>query len=69
MQIVRSMWDDPPQPYFPRIEVPVLAIPAEDSSPDLDGLRDVKLRPYPGSDHDLHAQHPASVAADLLSLA
>jgi pimeloyl-ACP methyl ester carboxylesterase len=69
MEIVRSMWDDPPQPYFPRIDVPVLAIPAGPHTPDLDGLRDVKVRPYPGGDHDLHAQHPASIAADLLSLA
>jgi hypothetical protein len=69
MRIVRSMWDDPPQPYFPRIEAPVLAIPAGDRTPDLAGLRDVKIRPYPGGDHDLHAQHPASIAADLLSLA
>ncbi|HTJ34941.1 MAG TPA: alpha/beta hydrolase [Dactylosporangium sp.] len=69
MQIVRSMWDDPPQRYFGRISVPVLAIPAGNKTPDLAGLRDVKIRPYPGGDHDLHAQHPASVAADLLSLA
>jgi pimeloyl-ACP methyl ester carboxylesterase len=69
MRIVRSMWDDPPQPYYPSIEVPVLAVPAGNKSPDLDGLRDAKLRPYPGGDHDLHAQHPASVAADLLGLA
>jgi len=69
MRIVRSMWDDPPQPYFPSIEVPVLAIPAGSGDQvDLDGLRDVKIRPYPGGDHDLHAQHPASIAADLLSL-
>jgi pimeloyl-ACP methyl ester carboxylesterase len=69
MNIVRSMWDDPPQPYYGRIDVPVLAIPAGSKTPDLAGLRDVKVRPYPGGDHDLHAQHPASIAADLLSLA
>ncbi|WP_433080662.1 alpha/beta fold hydrolase [Dactylosporangium sp. CA-052675] len=69
MRIVRSMWDDPPQPYFPRIAVPVLAISAGSHPPDLDGLADVRLRLYPGADHDVHAQHPASVAADLLSLA
>ena len=69
MQIVRSMWDDPPQAYFDRIQCPVLAIPAGNKTPDLAGLRNVKIRPYPGGDHDLHAQHPASIAADLLSLA
>lgn len=69
MRIVRSMWDDPPQPYYGRIAVPVLAIPAGDRTPDLPGLGEVKVRPYPGGDHDLHAQHPGSVAADLLGLA
>ncbi|WP_433052228.1 alpha/beta fold hydrolase [Dactylosporangium sp. CS-033363] len=69
MRIVRSMWDDPPQPYYPRIGVPVLAIPAGSHPPDLGGLRDVRVRAYPGADHDVHAQHPADVAADLLSLA
>ncbi|WP_238012566.1 alpha/beta hydrolase [Dactylosporangium sp. AC04546] len=68
MSILRSMWDDPPQPYYPRVGVPVLAIPAGSTDPDLAGLRDVKIRPYPGGDHDLHAQHPASIAADLLGL-
>ena len=69
MRIVRSMWDDPPQPYHPRIDVPVLAIPAGSKTPDIGGLRDVKVRPYPGADHDVHAQHPESIAADLLGLA
>ncbi|WP_344620119.1 alpha/beta fold hydrolase [Dactylosporangium salmoneum] len=69
MRIVRSMWDDPPQRYFGQIDVPVLAIPAGTRTPNLAGLRDVKIRPYPDGDHDLHAQHPASIAADLLSLA
>lgn len=69
MQIVRSMWDDPPSPYYPDVSVPLLAIPAGDHQPRLDGLADVKIRPYPGGDHDLHAQHPASIAADLLRLA
>jgi hypothetical protein len=27
-----------------------------------------RVRPYEGGDHDLHAQQPARVAADLLSL-
>jgi len=32
------------------------------------GLAQARVRPYPGADHDLHAQHPAALADDLLSL-
>jgi pimeloyl-ACP methyl ester carboxylesterase len=32
-------------------------------------LPDGEVRWYPGADHDLHAQHPAELAADLLTLA
>ena len=32
-------------------------------------LADATLREYPGADHDLHAQRPGEVAADLLELA
>ncbi len=81
MQIVRSMWDDPPQPYYPAIRVPVLlavALPPteaaaakrrekiEAATRDLAGAT---IRGYPGADHDLHAQHPDELAADLLTLA
>jgi hypothetical protein len=81
MQIVRSMWDDPPQPYYPAITVPVLLIPAIPA--DLaagsarrahiqaaaDALHDATIREYVGADHDLHAQHPDELATDLLGLA
>lgn len=33
------------------------------------GLRDSRVRWYPGADHDLHAQYPDRLAADLLVLA
>jgi hypothetical protein len=32
-------------------------------------LSDATIREYPGADHDLHAQHPTELAADLLGLA
>ena len=68
MRIVRSMWDDPPQPYYPDIGVPVLLIPAGDKSPATDGLRSARVHAYHGADHDIHAQHPEAIADDLLGL-
>jgi hypothetical protein len=32
-------------------------------------LANATIREYVGADHDLHAQHPADIAADLLTLA
>ncbi|GAA5178399.1 alpha/beta fold hydrolase [Rugosimonospora acidiphila] len=81
MSIVRSMWDDPPQPYYPDITVPVLLIPALPGNPTeaaarrsrveaaAGALRDARIREYPAADHDLHAQHPTELAEDLLGLA
>jgi len=81
MQIVRSMWDDPPQPYYPAITVPVLLIPALPGDPAAAAERrsqveaaaralpDATIREYPDADHDLHAQHPHELARDLLGLA
>jgi pimeloyl-ACP methyl ester carboxylesterase len=81
MAIVRSMYDDPPQRHFPAVTVPVLLLPA---LPPGDSRRVERIRErvaaaaadlpkatvveYPDSDHDLHAQHPARLAADLLRL-
>jgi pimeloyl-ACP methyl ester carboxylesterase len=84
MQIARSLWDDPPWPDYPQISVPVLLMPAVAASDQSDAVAarrqavvekaaaafgQARVRAYPGGDHDLHAQHPAEVAADLLSLA
>jgi pimeloyl-ACP methyl ester carboxylesterase len=81
MRIVRSMWDDPPQRYYPSVAVPTLLVPALPRDPDVArsrraradaaaaALRHATVRPYPDSDHDLHAQHPRELAADLLELA
>ena len=81
MRIARSMWDDPPQRRYPSITVPVLLMPALPADPDqaaerreriraaAEALPDATVREYPDADHDLHAQHPREVAADLLALA
>jgi non-heme chloroperoxidase len=80
MAIVRSMWDLPPWSDLARITVPVLlapAIPADAEGAarkraELDraerALARSRRREYLGGDHDLHAQQPAALAADLLSL-
>jgi pimeloyl-ACP methyl ester carboxylesterase len=81
MRIVRSMWDDPPQRYYPSVTVPTLLIPALPADPTRAAARRAQvtraatalphatIREYPDSDHDLHAQRPRELAADLLGLA
>jgi pimeloyl-ACP methyl ester carboxylesterase len=77
MQVVRSMWDDPPQRYYSQVHVPVLLMPAsavnsgrrERVTAAAAALGDATIREYVGADHDIHAQHPREVAADLLTLA
>ena len=80
MRIVRSMWDDPPWPDYPKIKVPVLLLPAVPEEQGAaaqriakvekaaDALARSTIRQYVGADHDLHAQHPGDVAHDLLAL-
>jgi pimeloyl-ACP methyl ester carboxylesterase len=81
MQIVRSMWDDPPWPDLAKIAVPVLLLPAVPRDGEraartrarveraASALPRATVREYVGADHDLHAEHPGSLAADLLDLA
>lgn len=79
MRIVRSMWDRPPWDDLATLAVPALLMPATPAGggdprrSQVDRaartLADARVREYPGADHDLHAQHPAEVAADLLDLA
>ena len=80
MLIVRSMWDDPPWRDYPRITVPTLLLPAVPADPQGGERRRAavskaaaalvrsRVREYVGADHDLHAQHPDALAADLLTL-
>jgi pimeloyl-ACP methyl ester carboxylesterase len=81
MRIVRSMWEDPPNRYYSSVTVPVLLMPALPGDPEkavarrsrvrlaASALPNATIREYPDSDHDLHAQRPREVAADLLALA
>ncbi|GAB3593778.1 alpha/beta hydrolase [Angustibacter peucedani] len=73
--ILHSLWADDPRSLFGRVHVPTLLMPAAGPDDAVDGVRDLlaavpsaRVRWYPGADHDLHAQHPDEVAADLLSL-
>jgi len=74
--IVRSMYDDPPRRWYARVGVPVLLLPAGDPDGPSAALVDeaarllsrARVRWYAGADHDVHAQYPAEVAADLLRL-
>ena len=81
MAIVRNMWDNPPAARYPLVKVPVVLMPALSEDPSeaaarlarvtsiAGGLADATVSPYEGGDHDLHAQRPAEVAADVLGLA
>ncbi len=74
--ILRSMWRSDPRELYPLVDVPVLLMPA--AGPDdadaevaraLESIPRVDVRWYAGADHDLHAQQPSRVAADLLEFA
>lgn len=81
LAIVRSMWDNPPQRRYGKVQAPVLLLPAVPTDPEqarhhrtavaaaAAALPDATIREYVGADHDLHAQHPAELATDLLALA
>jgi len=82
MQIVRSMWEEPPSPYFSLITAPTLLAPAIPDDPARARAKRTAvemaaralggpavLREYVGGEHDLHAQQPEALAADLLALA
>jgi len=74
--ILRSMWADAPRDRYASVGVPVLLVPAGDPAGPSAGLVEearrllpqATVRWYAGADHDIHAQHPAELAADLLSL-
>jgi pimeloyl-ACP methyl ester carboxylesterase len=81
VEILRSMYDDPPHRFFPALSAPTLLMPAIPAdAADAARIRArltaaaaamprATIREYEGADHDLHAQHPRRVAADLLALA
>jgi pimeloyl-ACP methyl ester carboxylesterase len=77
-EILRSLWEIDPRPLYGKVDVPSLiavAVPADDADPR-EGLRvaeerltDVVVSRYVGAHHDLHAQQPDRMTADLLALA
>jgi len=83
--ILRSLYDGDPRAWYPLIDVPVLLCPAgpADGEPDderagtarghvaeaAQRLARRRVRWYPGAHHDLHAEQPDALAADLLDLA
>jgi len=77
LSILRSMWDHSITDRFGRVEVASLLVPAGNrSGPKLDAVERAsaaivrsEVRWYEGADHDVHAQHPTELAADLLTLA
>jgi len=81
MSILRSMWEDPPDRWFPAISVPVLLLPAipkdqhrarrtrDRVAAARAALPRASVREYVDADHDLHAQQPERLARDLLDLA
>jgi pimeloyl-ACP methyl ester carboxylesterase len=80
MLILRSLWDSPPGDVFTSVTAPVLllpAVPTDDQEATgkrtlvaraASALPSATVREYVGADHDLHAQHPARLAKDLLTL-
>lgn len=75
LQILRSMWDESPQDWYPHVAAPALLMPAtvgDEVGPDvLTALRRIpaaRLRTYPGAHHDIHLQRPHEVADDIRSL-
>ncbi|MEO7981366.1 MAG: alpha/beta hydrolase [Sporichthyaceae bacterium] len=77
-EILRSLWEIDPRPLLGKVDVPALvavAVP-EDGDDPREGLAvaeqqlpDVVVSRYVGAHHDLHAQQPDRMAADLLALA
>lgn len=79
-EIVHSLWQGDPRAAYPLVDVPALLLVADGDGPDpmakraavadaLAGLPDAQVRWYVGGHHDLHAEQPAQVAADLVELA
>ncbi len=75
--ILDSLYAIDPATRFAAVEVPALllvagagvATPPPAVARAIDGLAEVAVSWYPDGDHDLHAEQPDAVAADLLALA
>jgi len=64
MAIVAELWHHHPSQRYPLARRPVLLVP---TTIPVDGaeaaLPCCRVRPFEGADHDVHAQHPAELAA------
>ena len=77
LSILQSMWDHPITDLYGAVTVPSLLVAAgARGGPKLravewaaGALPGSEVRWYEDADHDLHAQHPSALAADLLTLA
>ena len=76
--IVHSLWSSDVATQLPQVTVPALVAPAVGGDGDerragperaLSLLPDAEVSWYVGADHDLHAQQPDRLAADLVALA
>lgn len=75
LQILRSMFDDPPGPDLPQVAARALLLPAvgpdDAKAPRIAAaaaaMRSATIAWHPG-DHDLHAQKPEVIASELLRL-
>ena len=70
MTIVRHLWEHHPSERYRLVPVPVLVVPttiarADDLAEATAALAQVRVCPFPGADHDVHAQHPGELG-DLL---
>jgi pimeloyl-ACP methyl ester carboxylesterase len=70
LAILGHLWRHRPTERYHLVPVPVLLVPAGDGDgPEVAAaeaaLRQVRIRAFPGADHDIHAQHPVELG-DLL---
>jgi pimeloyl-ACP methyl ester carboxylesterase len=67
LAILRQLWEHHPSERYPLVSVPILLVPAGDGTQaevaDAQAtLLSARTRPFPGADHDIHAQHPVELA-------
>lgn len=63
MAILRAIWEHRALEDLRRIEVPVVLLPSAIPLAEADLGPRVRVVPFIGADHDVHAQHPDAVAA------
>jgi pimeloyl-ACP methyl ester carboxylesterase len=65
LTILKGLWQHRPSERYALVPVPVLLVPAGDgrqAAAAQAALPRAKTRPFPGADHDIHAQHPVELA-------